>query len=42
LVLIVMVRKLLRKYSWVWKENVVVGVGRMSEEGGIINLQSKV
>jgi len=37
-----MVRKLLIKYNWVWKENVVVGVDRMSEEGGIINPQSEV
>lgn len=42
MVLIVVVRKPLRRYTWAWKENVVVGVGRMSEEGGIINLQSVV
>jgi len=42
LVLIVMVIKLLRRYTWVWKKKVVVGVGRMSKEGGIINLQSVV
>jgi hypothetical protein len=42
LVLIVMVIKLLRRFTLVWKKKVVVGVGRMSKKRGIVNLQSVV